>query len=285
MVPLINRTIIRFPMKLFSGGIDYQATVHQNKKNLPYLLMMHGFMGSGDIFLPIMDHIIPYCNPVTIDLIGHGKTTGTADSERYRTELQVGDIKSILDRLRLSPLLMYGYSMGGRLALNVALDHQDLFNGLILESTTCGIEPDSDRSKRAELDEQRAEAIVEDFSDFLRQWQAKPLFDNKTGSAENRKSYDKLMMKQNPVYMAASLRGFGSGSMKPVCDRLQSLHLPVLLLAGSEDKKFTGIHRKMENEIPNVTSKTIPDAAHRVHLDQPGRLAKEIENFIKHLNL
>lgn len=272
-------------MKLFSGGIDYQATVHQNKKELPYLLMMHGFMGSGEIFLPITDQIKPFCNPVTIDLIGHGKTTGTADPERYRTDKQVGDIKSILDRLRLSPLLMYGYSMGGRLALIVALEHHNLFSGLILESTTCGIKPDTERSERAELDEQRAEAIVKDFSDFLRQWQAKPLFDNKSGLAEDRKSYEKLMMKQNPVYMAASLRGFGSGSMNPVCDRLQSLHLPVLLLAGAEDKKFTGIHRKMENKIPDVTSKTIPGAAHRVHLDQPGRLVKEIKNFIKHLNL
>lgn len=268
-------------MKIYSDHIDYYCTIHQNDTNLPCLLMLHGFMGSGKVFGPVIEKLKRFCNPVTIDLLGHGKSDGSEDPERYHTDKQLNDLDSILKRLQLNPLILHGYSMGGRLALNMALAYPRHFSGIILESSTCGIISDQERKKRAGVDEARAKAIEIDYSDFLKEWTSLPLFDCSNSRKEHLLTYTSVMENQKPAFMAACLRGFGSGSMHPVCSRLNSFDKPVLLLAGSKDEKFVKINRWMESELPDATIMIVPDACHRIHLDQPEKLVMEIETYIK----
>ncbi|MEX1062581.1 MAG: alpha/beta fold hydrolase [Balneolaceae bacterium] len=270
-------------MKLYTGQISYYADILQNRKDLPYILFLHGFMGSGMGFSCLTDRLTEFCNPVTLDLAGHGRTSGSEDPKRYITGEQLNDLKSILDRLRLSPLILYGYSMGGRLALQLTVSDPGLMDGMILESTSPGIPDRRERRNRRKLDEERAAAIEQDFPAFLRDWQQKPLF--RSGGADTATEYENIMELQNPAYMAACLRGFGSGAMQPVFQQLPSLHVPSLLLAGRGDDKFISIHQRMEAEMPAATSRIVDGASHRVHRDQPGTVLKEIENFINGLNI
>lgn len=268
-------------MKLYSDHIDYYCTIHQNDANLPYMLMFHGFMGAGKVFKPLIGKLNGFCNPVTIDLLGHGKSEGSEDPARYRADRQLNDLDSILKRLKLQPLVLYGYSMGGRLALNIAIEYPGHFSCIILESSTCGIISGQERKKRVGIDEERAKAIESDYSGFLTEWMSLPLFNCNNTSKEHLSIYRSVMENQQPSYMAASLRGFGSGSMKPVCGRLNSIEKHVLLLAGSEDEKYVNINRQMKSELPDATSVIVRDACHRIHLDQPDKLVMEIKTYIK----
>lgn len=272
-------------MKVLSNGIEYYAQIKQNKPTLPYLLMLHGFLGSGRVFQPLISRLTDFCNPVTLDLAGHGRSTGTDRPDRYRTEEQLSDLKSIISRFQLSPLVLYGYSMGGRLALQFAIQYQQYISGLILESSTFGISGNSERRYRAVTDQKRAEAIEQNFSDFLKKWQKQSLFGNESGTEDHKMLYQKIMQAQKPSNLAACLRGFGSGVMPSVYDKLGTLKMPVLLIAGEMDEKFVSIHEQLAGELPDAKSRVISKAAHRVHQDQPELLLKEIQQFIKELRL
>jgi len=271
-------------MKLISNGLQYYAQIKQNKHELPYLFMLHGFMGSGRVFEPLINGLTDFCNPVTLDLAGHGRSTGTSNPDRYKTALQLSDLKSIISRFQFTQLILYGYSMGGRLALQSVIQHPRFFAGLILESSTFGITGNSDRSRRIETDNKRAEAIEQNFSEFLKQWQKLSLFDDDNVHESHNTLYKNVMGGQNPVNLAACLRGFGSGIMPPA-NKLHNVNIPVLLISGDKDEKFVSIHKQMGSEFTNAVEKIIGEASHRVHVDQPELLIKEIEQFLKNLNL
>lgn len=267
-------------MNIRVRGIAYHFEIHQKNDTLPGLVLLHGFMGSGRSF----DHLIPelatFCNPITIDLLGHGKTEGAELHYRYSTKEQVADLSKLISEQFHLPLYLFGYSMGGRLALQLALHRPDLYKGLILESSTFGIEGETEKQARQALDAQRSDAIMGNFSGFLDDWQKMPLFTSSTSSTEQLEKTLEIQEEQNPFWMANSLQGFGTGSMPCVRDRLNELTLPVKLLAGSKDAKFIHINRMMEKEISNSNLQVVNDCGHRVHLDQPEAWVQHLKSFI-----
>ena len=266
-------------MKLFCNGAYYHLKIHQNKRPLPYLMFFHGFMGSSKAFEPLAPRLLQSCNPVTIDLLGHGSTLAEKDPERFTAQKQVDDIISLLDRLQLPNLFLYGYSMGGRLAQHVAVRNSSRLSGLLLESTHCGIEDPAERKKRAETDRKRAKKIEEDFERFLEQWAALPLFESPGGASDF--SYRPILSSQKPELMAASLVGFGAGAMPPVCDKLKTLNLPLGMIAGSADQKYVDKMGEMAQLCPGAIFESIDSAGHRVHADQPEATAKFITQFLE----
>lgn len=257
----------------------YACNIHQDDENLPRLLMLHGFMGDHRVFVHLMDDLCESHNPITIDLLGHGKSSKPATPARYEENHQVDDILNLIQKLNFSPLFLFGYSMGGRLALKTALTSPKTFQGLILESTNCGISDDSGRKERRKTDEQRARKIENDFSGFLKKWKDLELFRSPLPVNKNlSQNYHKIQKDQNPQAMAATLRGFGTGSMTPVSSDLKQLVLPVLLLTGSNDEKYQRINRYLVDQLPNAVFSSIP-AGHRTHLDNPGGFLREIKSF------
>lgn len=261
------------------NNATYAYKVHQRDENLPRLLMLHGFMGDHRVFEHLIAELCECCNPISVDLLGHGKSSKPTDPDRYNESQQVDDILSLIQKLNLSRLVLFGYSMGGRLALKTVLASSNTFKGLILESTNCGIADKSKRKERRQTDEQRALAIENNFEDFLAKWKELPLFQSPLlVNEELGQKYYKIQQQQDPAAMAASLRGFGTGSMTPVCDDLKQLDLPVLLLAGSNDEKYQRINRFLVNQLPEAKFSSIP-AGHRIHLDNPSGYLQELKSF------
>jgi len=262
-------------MKFYSDGIFYHVKIHQNKESLPYLCLLHGFMGSGNIFNRLLSLIKPFCNPVTTDLLGHGKSEGSTEPQRYQAKKQVLDMASILQRLNLENLFLYGYSMGGRLALQILIHSKAPFNGVILESSSCGIESPEARLSRKKADDEKSAELRGDFNRFLRNWTGNPLFKNNLDD-----DYIQIFKDQNPEFIAACLEGFGSGVMPPVCSRLNTLTIPALLIAGEEDDKYREIMYDMSNKFGNAKFDIIRNAGHRIHYDNPNELAEKLRYFL-----
>ncbi|MDX1617511.1 MAG: 2-succinyl-6-hydroxy-2,4-cyclohexadiene-1-carboxylate synthase [Balneolaceae bacterium] len=269
-------------MKLLVDHIRYDVTVYGENPSLPYLLMLHGFMGSSELFEHLLPELQSCCNPVTLDLLGHGETDRSAQAGRYATGSQVSDLEKIIKRLDRKPIYLYGYSMGGRLALQFALEHSGTLAGLILESANPGLRSPKARADRRESDNRMAAAIEADFPGFLEEWERLPLFNNEIGLPEIRaRRLREVQQRQNPKAMADSLRHFGTGRMPPAWDRLEQLTLPVLLLAGSADADYCTICRNMHKLISRSRVRIIEKAGHRVHQENPAELVEHIGAFVK----
>lgn len=266
-------------MKLYCNGAAYYLKIKERKPGKPDLLLLHGFMGSIEGITPLAERLKSIFNPIIIDLLGHGRSDAVSDSWRYEAATQVVDLKSILSRLRLSNLWLYGYSMGGRLAQNLVLDSPDSFSGLILESTHCGLQDPDEREKRRDLDEQRANEIEENFDLFVEKWASLPLFDSPDEAHDF--DYLAIIKKQSPGAMAASLRGFGAGTAPVVCEQIQRLQKPIALIAGKSDEKYVDKMREMHHLFSDSKYFVVPGAGHRVHVDQPEQIKTLLTNFLE----
>lgn len=250
----------------------------------PTIVFLHGFLGSGDVFKPLLSRMTADINPILIDLPGHGQTQFPNDPKRFQLPQQLKDLHQVVGELTPDPFFLYGYSMGGRLALRYALTHQDRLKGLILESTSHGIQGLGSARVRVGEDAQRSADILKDYPGFLEQWNRMQMFMGGSPDKSDLQAYMDIQSKQDPIGVANSLIGFGAGLMPDVRTRLRMLQVPVLLLAGGYDPVYVRSAGMMASLIPVHEKVVISTAAHRVHLDAPERVSTELSIFIqKHL--
>src|SRR5262249_47420901 len=144
------------------------------------------------------------------------------DPDRYRMERCVADLLALLDRLSVQQTAVLGYSMGGRVALHLALYAPERLWALALESTSPGIMDTAERESRRHSDAALAEAIERDgLVAFVDRWQALPLFATQARlPVAVREALRCQRLENNPQGLANSLRGLGAGMQEPVLQRL-----------------------------------------------------------------
>ena len=202
-----------------------------------------------------------------VDAPGHGS------SDHDDADL-VGAARLIVDAVGDGHYV--GYSMGGRMLLHAALLFPDRFASLTLIGATAGIESPTDRAARTEADEQLARRLESDgLGPFLDLWLGLPLFASLPAEAACR---DDRM--QNRVDgLAASLRTCGTGNQFPLWHLLDQIDLPVQVIAGTEDTKFSEIGRLMVERLPHARFESVA-GGHAVHSEQPAAVAQLISDFV-----
>jgi 2-succinyl-6-hydroxy-2,4-cyclohexadiene-1-carboxylate synthase len=169
-----------------------------------------------------------------------------------------------------------GYSMGARLCLHLALDRPDLVAGLVMIGGTAGIDDPEERAQRRAADEERASRILAiGVEAFLSEWLAQPLF--ATLPAEHAGASERLI--NSAEGLAGSLRTAGTGTQEPVWDRLGELPMPVLLITGELDTKFTELAQRCLPLIAHCEHLVIPGTGHAVHLEAPEDTAAAITSW------
>jgi len=242
------------------------------------LVALHGFMSSSVIWS--RDWFPPDTQLIAPDLLGHGQTESPDNYRRYLMGASSLDLADLIPRVATPPVTLLGYSMGGRLALDAALTYPQLIDKLILESASPGIEDTFERMSRRGSDYRLAERIERDgIATFVEYWENIPLF--ATQSPEMRDHLRPIRLAQNPIGLANSLRGMGTGAQPSLWSRLIEVQMPVLIIAGELDTKFITIARQMSEIIPKCTLAIIPNAGHTVHLEQPAAYADAIRQFLK----
>ena len=237
------------------------------------LLLVHGFTGSVEAWGDgILDVLARHYRVLAVDLLGHGRSSRPHDAERYRMEEVLLDLLEVLDAVGVEHARWVGYSMGGRVALAGAILHPGRVAGLVLESASPGLEAASDREERRRADEALARRLeAEGIEPFVAGWMALPLFATQRRlPPETLEAARRRRLRNEPLALAASLRGLGTGVQPSFWDRLHEIGAPTLLLTGAEDGKFTGLARRMSAEIPEAVHKVVPRAGHTVHLEAPG---------------
>lgn len=97
------------------------------------LILLHGGLGAIEMFGPNLPALAAGRRVIAVDLQGHGRT---ADVDRpIRPELMADDIAALVRHLGLERVDVMGYSLGGGVALHIAIRHPALVQRLVVAST------------------------------------------------------------------------------------------------------------------------------------------------------
>lgn len=239
------------------------------------LVLLHGFTQTGASWdgvrgaLDLEDRQV-----LTPDQRGHG----TASDERpILLPAMAADAMAAVSGG--GELALGGYSMGGRAALLAAIASPGRVSHLALISTTAGIEDDAQRAARARADEELAARIeeigVEAFAD---EWGETPLFRDQSAEVAAAARADRLH--NEAAGLAASLRGAGTGRMGPLWGALGALTMPVLVLTGERDEKFTALGERLTAALPDAEHVVVPGAGHQLPLEAPDAVAAELTRLL-----
>ena len=254
------------------------------------LILVHGFLGSCEDWKPVLDCLPNDQEGHAPILPGHAGIPLDLFPGPHTFDAAVGWLASTVEAYRSGdlnphqgggPCDVLGYSMGGRLALGLMIERPDLVRRVVAVGASAGIEDLDERAARAALDEQRAREIEEGpFEAWLERWYAQPLFDG----LRDTQGFEALLARRRqgqPRALAEALRMMTVGRQPPLGHRLAETEVPLLLMAGSEDAKYTASNSALAARSPSIQAVTVPGAGHAPHLEQPDEFSRLLRLFLK----
>jgi pimeloyl-ACP methyl ester carboxylesterase len=117
-----------------SNGIDFYYEQHGDATGMP-LVLLHGGIGSGEMFAPLLPALAASRRVITVDLQGHGRT-GDVDRP-FDVSAMADDVAGVIEQIGADGKAdVLGYSLGGEVALRLALQHPERVSDLVLVSIT-----------------------------------------------------------------------------------------------------------------------------------------------------
>ena len=217
---------------------------------------------------------------VAVDLPGHGASRGLTP-ETYTIEGAARAVIGTLDDLGVERPVIAGYSLGGRLALYLALRYPERCAGLFLESASPGLESADERTARRAADEERAKRLESgNFEKFVEDWYRQPLFASLARNERLLRRTIEARRRNHPVELARSLREMGTGSQPSLWGELERLAVPTLAVAGELDEKYARVSSRMASISPRIESEVVPEAGHTVRVAAPAAYIALLERFL-----
>lgn len=246
------------------------------------ILFLHGFTGSAIDWNDVVQKIDKRFNKTALDLVGHGKSSSPSSINYYTPDSLVTQIEQVINDLRLKDIILCGYSMGGRVALNFSIAKPNLVKGLILESSSAGIKNGKEKEARRKSDEELALYLENNsIEDFAAMWLEQELFGTLRRFSNDRLKHIKQdKSKNSKIGLINSLRGFGTGVMPYLASELVNLKIPIFLITGGLDDKFTQINLNLKKSIPSAKHKIISTSGHNTHLEEPKKFVEAVNGFL-----
>lgn len=245
----------------------------------PVILFLHGFLGTGDDWLDVVSTLSPYYYCLAVDLPGHGQTKIAGDSTSYTIEGCATAIIKMLGHLNIKSCSLVGYSMGGRLALHLAATYPGIFYKVVLESSSPGLKSKAERIHRWQHDSHLAQELESNpLPIFLDTWYQQPIFNSlsKHAAFSNLK---RERLEQDGKQLAYALRAMSIGRQKPLWNKLGKIKLPILLITGELDFKFSKIMKEMYQLLPQAELQIVDKCGHNVHFENPDKFMKLVRKF------
>lgn len=239
------------------------------------VVFVHGLAEDGTSWSEIVDRLPPGSLAYVPDLRGHGGTT--AGNGKGTAGQLAGDLIGFLERLS-GPAVCVGFSLGGVVVLQAALDRPDLVRKAVVVGTSSKV----------------GRVAATFFEDRIRQLEADPesfrqalATDTDAQVVRNR---DRLAeVARTRVAAVGDGRGYANAARAmialaaaPMTERLREIRVPVHIIQGAMD---TFCPRKaadmLRDAMPKATYAEIPEAGHLIAVDQPDLLAREIAAVLK----
>ncbi len=251
------------------------------------LVLVHGFTGHRQDFAEHLPALGELGWTVAPDLRGHGESTNTGREEDYRLERLAGDLLRLLDALGAERFDLLGHSMGGMVALRLALARPERVASLILMDTAPGPLRDLPLETFRLAWRVAREAGMESLQ---RMAQARAAEDPTRTAADRR-----LERERGPAwYWARHRRRFLA--MDPVAyaelgreiveqeslvPRLPEIRCPSLVLVGEEDRSFVEPARVMAAALPDAALVVIPGAGHQPQFEAPSAWFAAVRDHLR----
>ena len=157
---------------------------------------------------------------------------------------------------------LLGYSLGGRLALHVLFQNQELWKKAIIVSAHPGLKTTSEKKERRLTDNQWVEKIQsKDWESLMEEWNSQSVFKNRTKQSPQRLDED---FSREQLVKAMSLWSLSEQSS--FWEELEFLETPTLWLTGEQDTKFSLLAEKIPAISPNLQKRQIT-GGHRLPWD------------------
>lgn len=192
------------------------------------IVLLHGFLGSSEIWKYISPYLVKSFKVISIDLPGHGKSDcfGYAHS----MELMADAVHTVLKHFKIKKCVIVGHSMGGYVALAFAKKYPEKIYGLCLFHSSAL--PDNEEKKK---EREQAISIIKKNPSLFIKHTIRNLFSKKNLPylKEELKLATQIAMKTSPQGIIAALIG-----MK---DRPSSIKLiteaqyPIMMIIGKYD--------------------------------------------------
>ncbi len=263
-----------------AGSYSFHCTT-AGATTLPAVVFLHGFMGSGSDWLPVMNALSQEYYCIAPDLPGHGSTEVHGGGELYSMENTSSGLAELLRELGINSCMLVGYSMGGRIALYLTATGVLPIRATVLESSSPGLRTTEERQARRQHDEGLAHRLeTTPFKEFVQRWYEQPLF----ALLRQHSSFEAVAARRcnnNPEGLALSLRHLGTGTQPSLWDALPSITTPVVVLAGEYDTKFVGIGRDMASLLPNTRLHIAQGAGHTIHVEDELWYREVLRNVLR----
>ena len=244
---------------------------HQRHGSGPPLVLQHGFLGGAGDWLPLFATFGRHFDVIAPDFPGFA---GSSEIEAPDSVAGFADaLLGFLDELGIERTSLLGHSMGSMVALQIALDHPERLDRLVLYGSTCtGDLPD--RFEPFEESIARLERLgVDACADFIvPTWfvdgEAAPYF------AMCREAGRGL----GTETAIRALRALGAWN---VCERLGEVSVPTLVICGDLDRSTTPAQSyRLWEAIPDARLCVVPGCAHNVHLERPELFSGIVLDFL-----
>lgn len=178
-------------------------------------------------------------------------------------------------------VILVGYSMGGRIALECLRQRPDLVSALVLESAGLGPESEEERAEIAQRNAAMAERLqAEGIERFVDWWETLPLFATQQHLDEAvRETIRTQRCAQNPQTLVLLLENAGAHTMPQANQTrrmLEQTSIPVRYITGTADPKY----QQLASTLPHNVQVQQFDAGHNVHREQPAAYVAALADIL-----
>jgi pimeloyl-ACP methyl ester carboxylesterase len=250
-----------------AAGLYYFAH-NPHERNCPPVILIHG-AGGTHLSWPAEIRRMPGQRMLAVDLPGHGKSPGLG---KHSIPEYSRCLLDLMQALGLYKAIFVGHSMGGGIALDLALEHPGYVAGLGLIASNARL-----RVAQAILDGLALPVTVPATIQTIVDWSYGPQVDDDLKNLAAR-----MLGETRPAVLSGDMRACNDFD---VLQRLPEIDTPTLIVCGTEDK-MTPLRysESMAGKISNSALQTIDSAGHMVMLEQPRRVAGILNIFIKSIN-
>ncbi|OVA12535.1 Thiamine pyrophosphate enzyme [Macleaya cordata] len=286
----IQRSYTGEQVRTYQLNVDYEdyacsLKVHETgtETENTVLVFLHGFLGTGEDWIPMMKAFSASARCISIDLPGHGGSKiqyHGNNKEKQESTMSIEIISNVLSKLihniTDNKVVIIGYSMGARIALYMSLRCSDQINGAVVISGSPGITDDEGRKSRMALDDARAHSLTQHgLQFFLDTWYTGGLWKSLKAHPHFEQIISSRVQHDDVRALAKALSDLSTGRQPSLWEELKQCEKPLLVVFGEKDTKFKKIAQEMCHEI-RFRSRTIskemieiPDCGHAVHLENP----------------
>jgi pimeloyl-ACP methyl ester carboxylesterase len=226
------------------------------ESSAPPVLLLHGGFGNASYFGKLIPALTARGHRViAMDSPGHGRSTLPDGPLTYHGMAE--DVIGLLDRLKISKVYLVGWSDGGIIGLDIALNHPERLAGLFAfgaNTDTTGVNEGAEKTPVFGAYLKRTEQEYRKLSPRPDQWDA-------FGAAVNK------MWETLPAYTAEQLR---------------TIRVPVTIADGEYDEAIKQSHdRYMASTIPGARLDILPKVSHFAMLQSPSEFNAAVLEFLK----